>query len=471
MDHLYSRLASELAASIDRGLYRPGDRLPGIRLTSEKQGVSAATAVAAYRQLELDGYVEARPRSGFYVRARRRIAFGEPGPSQPRSRPKIVSKQERVMQLSRASRRPGVIQLGAAVPDPCHLPTRAIERALAAAAHHRRVQSCAYEFAPGLKELRQQIARLMAESGSVVEPDDVLITNGCQEALFLSLKLLTQPGDVIALESPTYHGLLQVVESLGLKALEIPTHPRHGLSLQALELAFEQWPVKACVVVPNFSNPLGSCMSDENKRALVDLATRYDVALIEDDIYGNLSFSGQRPSCLKTFDRDDRVFHCSSFSKTLSPGLRVGWVVSHRHRETLGYEKHLINSASPTITQIAVADLLESGRYERHLRKLRRELAQSVDRMLGMLDRHFPEGTRVTRPTGGFVLWLELPDSVDAMALADAAMMENISVSPGPLFSNTGKYSHHLRISCGQAWSETVEKAIIRLSELVKAQL
>lgn len=471
MDPLYQRLANGLATSIERGLYQPGDKLPAIRLISEKQRVSPATVVAAYRQLELSGYVEVRPRSGFYVRARPRLALGEPEVSRPGNRPKPVTSGERVMELLRASRGPGVVPLGAAVPDVANLPARMIERALASAAHHHRVRACSYESVPGLPELRQQIARLMAESGSQVEPDDVLITNGCQEALFLSLKILTRPGDVVALESPTYHGLLQVVDSLGLKALEIPTHPGDGLSLEALELAFEQWPVKACVVVPNFSNPLGSCMSDHRKRRLVELAGRYGVALVEDDIYGNLAFSGERPTCLKSFDRDDRVFHCSSFSKSLSPGLRVGWVVSGRYSQVLAHQKYLLNAASPTLTQIAVATLLESGRYQRHLRFLRRALSRSVERVLAAVDKHFPEGTRVTRPEGGFVLWLELPPSVDALELADAAMAEKISIAPGPLFSATEKYRHHIRISCGQTWSESIERAIIRLSELVKARL
>lgn len=470
-DHLYSRLAAELAARIDNGLYRPGDRLPGVRALSSGHGVSPATVVAAYRQLETDGYIEARPRSGFYVRAQRRFAFAEPRQTDPRPSPRPVNGQERVLQLIKASKQPHIVGFGAAVPDASYLPTRAVERALAAAARHQRSRCSSYEFAQGAPELQRQVARLLAESGSRVDPDDVVITNGCQEALFLALKLLTRPGDVIALESPTYYGLLQVVDSLGLKALEIPTDPRHGISLNALQLALEQWPVKACVVMPNFANPLGSLMSDDSKRALVRLASRYAVPIIEDDIYGSLRFSGPRPSCLKAFDGEDRVFHCSSLSKTLSPGLRVGWVVSPRHREALTHQKLLLSSASPSVTQLAAASLLESGKYERHLRVMRNELRRSVSRMHDMLDRFFPTGIRVTRPAGGFVLWLELPPEIDSTELAQAALEDGISIAPGALFSTTDKYHHHIRMSCAVRWSERVERALIRLGALIRERM
>ncbi|MCW8194981.1 PLP-dependent aminotransferase family protein [Proteobacteria bacterium 005FR1] len=466
-DHLYSRIAEEIAERIDSGLYQPGEKLPGIRVLSDKQGVSPATAVAAYRKLEADGFIEARPRSGFFVRARRSISFAEPRQTDPRTSPRPVNGQQRALQLIEASRQPHIIPLGAAVPDPSYLPSRAVERALASAARQHRVRCSGYEFG-SVPELQRQVARLMAESGSRIDPNDVVITNGCQEALLLSLKLMTKAGDVVALESPTYYGLLQAVDTLGLKALEIPTDPRQGMSMEALQLALEQWPVKVCVVMPNFANPLGSCMSDERKRALLALASRYDLALIEDDIYGSLRFSGQRPSCLKTFDTEDRVFHCSSLSKTLSPGLRVGWVVSHRHREALAYQKFLLNSASPSVTQLAAAQILESGKHERHLRVLRGELGRSVARMQAMLDRHFPAGIRVTRPEGGFVLWLELPVSVDSTELAQAALQEGISIAPGALFSTTDKYHHHIRLSCAVRWSDRVERALIRLGQLIK---
>ncbi|HVK98257.1 MAG TPA: PLP-dependent aminotransferase family protein [Dongiaceae bacterium] len=467
MDPLYVQLAADLAQRIDQGLLRSGDRLPGVRELARQRGLSVATAVAAYRELETGGRIEARPRSGFYVRTRSALAIAEPEQSNPAPRPMPVTGQELVLRLAQVANDPAVVQLGAAVPDPTFLPTRAIERALASAAHHHRVSSSNYEFPPGLLALRHQLARRMAAAGARVQPDDIIITNGCQEALTLALQTVTKPGDVVALESPTFYGLLQVVEALGLKALEIPTHPRTGLSLEALQLVLEQWPVKACVAVTNFSNPLGHRMGEDQKRALVALTARYGVPLIEDDIYGDLAHNHQRPGTAKGYDQDGNVLYCSSVSKTLSPGLRVGWIAPGRFREQVLYRKYVTNLAAPTAPQLAVADLLESGRYDRHLRVMQGEFARAVQRMTAAIGQHFPPGTRITQPEGGFVLWVELPERVDSFELAGRALEAGISVAPGPIFSATGKYRNFLRLSCACRWDERTERALLQLGRLI----
>lgn len=467
MDHLYRTLADEIAAHIDQGTFAPGQRLPGVRRLGESRGVSVATAVAAYRRLEQDGYIEARPRSGYYVRVRQPVAIGEPRISRPRARPSPVSGQELALELVKAANDPAVVQLGAAVPDPSFLPTRAIERAVAGAMRRHRLRAAGYAFPPGVPELRLQIARRMAETGCRVNPDDIIITNGCQEALTLALRAVTSPGDVVALESPTFYGLLQVIESLGLKALEIPTHPRDGISLEALQLALEQWPVKACVVVPNFSNPLGYCMPDARKVELVRMLAQAGVPLIEDDVYGDLGFGPRRPGTCKALDRHGEVLHCSSFSKTLAPGLRVGWIVPGRHREKVEYLKYVTNLATPTVPQLAVAELLESGRYERHLRGVRGEYARAVERMIAAVDSRFPAGTRVTRPQGGFVIWVELPGNLDSFELARELLEQGVSIAPGPIFSATRKYRNFLRLSCACVWDGRVDRALAALVRLL----
>lgn len=468
-DILYLRLAQELAASIEQGLLRVGERLPGLRNLSRQKGVSVATAVAAYHYLETQGFIEARPRSGYYVRMR--ASLEEPAQSQPIAQPTPVTGQAMVQRLVEASADPAIVQLGAALIDPALLPTRAIEQALVQAARHHRVRACGYEFSPGYAGLRRQLARRMADTGCRVHPDDIIITNGCQEALTLALRVVTKPGDIVALESPTFYGLLQAVEALGLKALEIPTHPRTGLSLEALQLALEQWPVKACVVVPNFSNPLGYCMPDSQKQALVELTARYQVPLIEDDIYGDLAFDHQRPGSAKQFDRQGRVLYCSSLSKTLSPGLRLGWIVAGRYREPVAQQKFVTSLASATVTQLAVCELLESGRYDRHLRSLRNALAQGVSRMIEAVGQYFPPGTRITRPGGGFVIWVELPEAVDSFTLSQQALRHGVSIAPGPIFSASGKYRHFLRLSCAHQWNSRVEQAVATLGRLIQANL
>lgn len=469
MDYRYTELARTLAQRIDEEIYRPGERLPSVRITSAREGVSPATAVAAYRQLELDGYIESRPRSGFFVRPQLKSVLAEPATSKPPVRPKLVTGQELVLQLVQNGRDPRVLNLGATVPDVSYLPTRAVSQAVSAAAHKHRTQICGYETPAGLPALRQQIAKRMAEAGYIAKADDIVITAGCQEALYLSLKAVTQPGDIVAIESPTYYGLLQALDALGLKALEIPTHPRDGISISALQLALEQWPVKACVVISNFSNPLGCLLTDERKQRLVKLIDQFTgVTLIEDDIYGELSFDHRRPRVLKSWDKHGNVVLCSSFSKTLT-GLRIGWVASEKLQQRLQYEKFVTSGTTAALNQLAMTRLLSSGRYDRHLRSMQVAIAQSVSRMIDRISRNFPASTKITRPVGGFAVWLELPKSVNAVKLAAQALEHNISIAPGPMFSPTQRYQHCIRLSCAIHWSERVEKAIMKLGDLVKA--
>lgn len=462
---LYHKLADEIADLIRAGGFRPGDRLPGVRAQARQRQLSIATVISAYRQLEDWGLIEVRERSGFYVQARPLAATPPPRILVTAMRPAPVTGQQMVLELIKAAKDPAMVQLGAAVPAPEYLPTRALERAITKVARENRVRAASYEFSLGAPELRRQISRRLADTGCALHPDNLIITNGCQEALTLALRATTAPGDVVAIESPTFYGLLQVIESLGLEALEIPTNPQTGLSLEALELALSRWPVKACVVTPNFSNPLGCLMPDDHKRRLVSLLAAHQIPLIEDDIYGDLSYSHARPSLCKALD--ENVILCSSVSKSLSPGLRVGWIAPGRFQEKVEYMKYVLNLASPTLPQLAVNELLENGQYERHLRRVRGDYAQAVARMSEAVLRVFPEGTKITRPEGGFVLWLELPERVNSFELAQKSLAQGISIAPGPIFSASQKYKHFIRLSCACVWSPRVERALVSLAEML----
>lgn len=468
---LYHRLAGELREQITEGVYGPGERLPGVRALGRARGMSVATVLAAYRRLEDEALIEARPRSGYYVCPRPGGPVPLPAPSAPAAQPGPVTGQELVLSLVKATNVDGLVQLGAAVPDATFLPTRAVERALLQAARRHRSRAAAYEFPPGLPELRRQIARRLTQAGCAVGPDEIVITNGCQEALVLALRALTRPGDVVAIESPTFYGLLQALEALQLEALEIPTDPVEGLSLDALQLALERWPVKVCVATPSFSNPLSYCMPEARKRALLALLGAHGVPLIEDDLYGDLGFAAQRPPpCLSLVQGSGaEVIYCSSFSKTLSPGLRVGWIVPGRHQGRVEYLKYVLNLATPTVSQLALAELLGGGGYERHLRAVRGDYARAVARMIDAVMRHFPAGTRITQPAGGFVIWVELAPQVDSLKLAKLARAEGISIAPGPIFSATQKYRNFMRLSCACPWDGRIEAALERLTRLLDA--
>ncbi len=323
MPSLYQQLAHDIEQGIASGTYVAGERLPGVRALARTRGVSVATAVAAYEALSDRGHVEARPRSGYYVRARQALRPIESRPAAKTAAPRLVTGQAMAMAMLKAASDPAIVQLGAAMPDPAFLPTQAIGRVMARVMQVQRSQAAGYMLPAGAPELRRQIAQRMSQGGSVVSADDLVITTGCQEALSLALRAVTQPGDVVAVESPVFYGLLHVLESLGLEALEIPVHHREGLSLDALAFALDRWPVKACVLAPNFGNPLGCGMSDEAKLALVRLLGKHKVPLIEDDIYGDLGFDGRRPATCKSLAPRADILLCSSYSKSLSPGLRA----------------------------------------------------------------------------------------------------------------------------------------------------
>lgn len=462
MDVLYSRIADQLQKCITQGAYRVGDRLPGVRVLSRQFGVSISTILQAHQLLEARGYLQARERSGYFVRMPR--AAPVPSIQNATPKPAPVTCRQMALELLSAAQDKSLVHLGAAVPHADFLPFRQIQQATAWAARQG-AQTLDYAF-PGKPELRRQLAQRMTATGVPTTPQELVVTSGCQEALILSLRAVTHPGDIVALESPAFPGLLSALELLELRAIEIPTDPVTGLSLDGLRLALEQWPIAACIAVPNHSNPLGCRMSDSAKRQLVDMLAAADVPLIEDDIYGDLPFSGERPRPAKAFDKTGHVLYCSSFSKTVSPGLRVGWLQPGRYHEAVMQQKYFTNIATATIPQLAVAHFLEQGGYDRYLRSVRSRYEESIERLRGAIERCFPEGTAVSRPVGGVVLWVELPDKRDGTELYHRARAAGISIYPGKMFSTGDKYDHCLRLNAANPWTSSLERAIQKLGEL-----
>ncbi len=367
---------------------------------------------------------------------------------------------------------PQLLKLGISVPNCELLPVEKLNRMLARETRRFANLAVSYELPPGNLRLRQQIARRMLLSGCTLSPDQIVITSGCVEAVDLSLRTLCRPGDTIAIETPFYFHFLQLIEDLGLKALEIPTSPRGGISLEALDYALSHNAdqVKACLVISNYNNPVGSSLSTADKRRLVEMLDHYQVPLIEDDIYGDLSFSDDRPKVAKAFDCNDNVLLCSSFSKTIAPGYRVGWVAAGRYQDNIERRKMLSGVATASPPQLAIAEFLANGGYEHHLRSIRRRYAHQVAQMQDAIGRYFPAGTRVSRPQGGFNLWIEMADQIDSMQLYREAKEQKISIAPGPIFSLEGKYQNFIRLTAAR-WNEDVDQAIATLGSLAAQQL
>jgi DNA-binding transcriptional MocR family regulator len=258
-----------------------------------------------------------------------------------------------------------------------------------------------------------------------------------------------------------------VIASLGLKVVEVASDPERGIDLADLDRALRAQPIAALALVSNFSNPTGACMSDDDKRRLVALLDSHDVPLVEDDVYGDLVFDGPRPHAIKAFDTRGSVLYCSSFSKTLSPGLRVGWAVPGRYQNELELLKLVVNQATAVAPQLAVAGFVESGGFDRHLRRVRRMYHDQMARTIDAVGRHFPAATRMTRPRGGHVLWVQLPGDVDSMELYDAAGRHGIRIAPGPMFSASMGYRSFIRLNTGFPWSAATDRKIETLGRLV----
>lgn len=465
---LYRCVADRVRSLVVSGTYKPGDRLPSLRSLSRQMRVSVNTVKAAYDLLEADRIVEPRPQSGYYVRHHLPDVPSEPAIDLELLVPTEATTGEIAAQIHQDIGRRDIVQLGAAIPSPEALPSVALARLLAREVQAHPYASTSYRVPPGELGLREQIAKHLVECGCIVSPEEIVITTGCQEAIMLALLTLCSPGDTVAIESPAYFSFIQQLERLQLNGIEVPTTASEGMSLEALQYALEHETVKACLLTANFSNPLGSLMPEAKKRRLLELLAEHRVPLIEDDIYGDLYYGSERPRAVKAYDESGDVLLCSSFSKTLCPGYRVGWIVPGRHQRLVEQTKMTLSIATSAPEQMALAAYLSAGSYARHLRKIRSLYAGNVVAVADAVGRYFPSETRVTRPVGGLVLWVELPPSVDSVRLYELARRDGISIAPGSIFSLTGKFRSAVRINAA-VWSPHIENALERVGALAKA--
>lgn len=469
-DFLYRQLLSELTEDI-RSERRPtGSRMPSIRALSQERGLSRSTVLTAYDRLEADGLISARPRSGYYVEGVERtdrLDIKSPPTSQPEATPLPVTSGQVLMDIMERGAAFDLIGDQGQEQEPGN---DALRRCLARAQRRQTTrEQDNYDEPAGLQPLRGLIASRLRQGGSHLNADDLVITSGCQHALLLALMATTQRGDVVAVESPGFYGIFQLFEALGLKALELPSSPQSGLSPEALELALQHWDIKAVITSPCYSTPTGASMSEQNKRRILSLAQSRDIPIIEDDIYGDLSFNEQRPRTLHSYDDQGRVLLCSSFSKSLSRDLRIGWIVPGRFRERIKQLKLVTSLASCRAQQQGLADFLDEGSFDRHLRVRRQKLRQQYLQLLDMLGLYLPTMESCSRPRGGLALWIELPGTVDTLALYGKCLEKSIVLTPGRLFTAQERYRNALRISFAFPWTDARRNALKHLGKIASA--
>lgn len=468
--YLYRQVIDLIVENIKSGALRSGDRLPSLRKMSQSAGVSIPTVRQAYIELERQRRIESRPQSGFYVRPQPGNRMVAPAPSS-RGKPVCLHCRSVMERVYDGINNPDLVPLGIANPCMAKPAAKALHRAMKRVMSRAEERSLSYSTTLGELPLRRQIAYHYLDSiGAHVEPEHIAITNGGQEALLLALRAVAGAGDVIAVETPTYHGLLELIDSLGMLAVEVETCPEEGVTLSELRRTLEKHDVRACMFSTTLGNPLGVTMPEDDRRKLVEMLDEFDTILIEDDVYGDLRFDGTRPVPAQFVGNSNRIMTCGSFSKTAAPGYRIGWVVTDRYIDTIARLKRAFSCSSGLLQQLTLADFLASGDYNRHLKVLRPILKCNADRMIALVAECFPAETRTSRPVGASVLWLELPRSVDAEQLFDDAIAAGISIAPGMIFSPSRRYRNFIRLSYGHPWTERTEDAIrwlgLRVAEL-----
>jgi DNA-binding transcriptional MocR family regulator len=467
---LYLQIAESIATPIRAGTLARGERVPSVRELARRHGVSLGTVMQAYRMLEDSRLIEARTRSGYFVAARPPKP-PEPEASNPPASSMAVDVSSLAARVMTLAHDPACVSFGAACPSSDLFSQERVRRAVSRAAQRHRATLTQYTIGPGDQSLRRAIARHALRMGCQIDARDVVVTNSCLESITLCLRSVTQPGDVVALESPTLFSFLEILENLHLRALEIPTHPRTGLSIDALQLAFDTQPVKAVLAVPTLSNPVGATMPLAERRRLAQMVAERRVPLIEDVLYNDLAENDEQRRAVRSFDTSGHVMICGSFSKTVAPGLRLGWVAAGRWGESLARLKQATSGSQSVILERALADLLTQPGVEAGYRQMRASLAARVDEARGLIAQHFPKGTRVTNPAGGLILWAELPRGIDALALFQACLAENIVIAPGTMFSATDHFRHCIRLGLGGTWDDAHRRALRRVGSLAAALL
>ncbi|MBI5590344.1 MAG: PLP-dependent aminotransferase family protein [Deltaproteobacteria bacterium] len=468
----YIRLADDIENKILGGIFRAGEKLPSIRKLHDWSGFSITTVYQAYIELEKRGVIETQPKSGFYVRSALPNLLPAPKLKHHKPWPRKVSTHNLINTAIEAMSDPDIINLGCTAPASDLLPHAQLLRIIKSTTQKQTGQWLTrYELPAGSIRLRREIAKRISGVIPNAAEDDIIVTNGCMEAISICLRAVARPGDTILVESPSFHCFLQLIEDQDMLALEIPTDPDTGMDLDSLETVLKTHNVKACILNPNFQNPMGFVMPIERKQRLLQILGPRGIPIIEDNICGELYFDRQAPVTLKSMDAQGMVLHCASFSKTLSPGLRIGWTLPGRFKEQVQRIKINTSISTSSLNQHVIADFLESGAFDRHLRRLRTALKSQLGNTALAIARYFPQNTRITCPKGGLMLWVELDETVDTLEVFQQAMKERIAIIPGIICATTDRFRNCMRISCGSPWNEQLETTIARLGQIVSGLL
>ena len=467
----YLTFANRIAKMIDDGIFKSGEKLPSLRSLHKKKGLSIGTILQAFNHLIDKGLIVSKEKSGYFVNDRLFETFPLPKALPVSLSERSVHIDQLLQKLAFESPNKTFVSFATAIPDNRLLPFNGIKRAIQQTSRDISGSYLGLETRNGNKNLREEIAKRSLIWKGLIHADEIIITNGTLEAILCCLEAVTKPGDTVLVQDPCYYGVMQVLECLDLKVVTIPSYPATGILVDDVKEAFEKRSIKACIIVSNFNNPDGASVSTEGKKQLAELANKLQIPIIEDDIYGELFFKGSRPDTIKCYDTNGWVMYCSSFTKTLIPGFRIGWCAAGRFADQVARIKSMHNHSTSTFNQKVVLQLVNSGVFEKHLQKFRLELHKNLNRTIAIIEQYFPEGTRITRPSGGLVIWIELAENINTSNFQEKAHEHNLSFAPGEIFSSKGDYQNYIRVNYCRLWEKKVEDALIKLGKLLKEEL
>lgn len=468
-DVLYLKIANSVTEQIKSETLQFGDRLPSLRSAQKLYNVSLNTIKQAYMELESRSLVESRPKYGYYVSQTSQRKLALPSVAEMKISEGKNSPEDLIGKVFGTIAGTDVTQFALGIPGKSLLPVAKMKKCMIEVIKKKSDSGTNYEPVQGSVGLRREIAKWSIVMEGKITEDDLVITSGAMNGVYNCLMAVTQPGDYVAVESPVYFGILQAIQLLGLKAVEIPTHPITGVDLDALRKVLPK--LSACCFVVNYNNPLGFQMPDENKKELVRMLTEYNVPLVEDDVYGNIYFGAGRPKPCKFYDEAGIVMWVGSVSKTLAPGYRVGWVAPGKFKEKIIRQKLVQTVSSPSLFSDVIADFLEHGRYDHHLRMFRKKLYANYLQIQKSVTQYFPDNTKISEPKGGFMLWLELDKRICTEDLYDEGVSQKVNFAPGRMFSQYNQYQNCMRLNYALEWTDRVESDLEKLGKMIKNRI
>lgn len=468
-DVLYLKIANAVTEQIKSETLQFGDRLPSLRSAQKLYNVSLNTVKQAYMELESRSLVESRPKYGYYVSQTSQRKLALPSVAKMKVSEGENTPEDLIGKVFGTIAGTDVTQFALGIPGKSLLPVAQMKKCMINVMKGKHDSGTNYEPVQGSEKLRREIAKWSIVMEGKITEDDLVITSGAMNGVYNCLMAVTKPGDCVAVESPVYFGILQAIQLLGLKAVEIPTHPITGIDLDALKKVLPK--LSACCFVVNYNNPLGFQMPDENKKELVKMLTEHNVPLVEDDVYGNIYFGAGRPKPCKFYDEAGIVMWVGSVSKTLAPGYRVGWVAPGKFKEKIIRQKLVQTVSSPSLFSDVIADFLEHGRYDHHLRMFRKKLYANYLQIQKSVTEYFPDNTKISEPKGGFMLWLELDKRICTEDLYDEAVSQKVNFAPGRMFSQYNQYQNCMRLNYALEWTDRVESDLEKLGKMIKNRI